>query len=307
MKDRVGVAIGVDAGATKTLAVLVDDAGAELQRVRAGGANVRVSGVDRVAEELRTALGPLIEAGPKLRAICIGAAGSGRDVDREMIEAVVRALAPTRVDVTVQHDAYIALAAFTADRPAFVVIAGTGSIVFGENVHREGFRGGGWGAVIGDPGSGYAIGLAAVRHAARVFDGIAPDDMLSSAVCARLGVARQSELVDLVQRWPPDVRRIADLAREVGVASSHDVVSARAIIAAEARALFEIAGIVVQSIRGTTSVVPVALTGGAFIAAPQLATVLTSHLTEAGCSVATPALDPALCAAHLALRRRPIE
>ena len=296
-----GVAIGVDAGASKTTAVLVGDDGGELRRQTAAGANQRVSGIERAGAQLRKAIEPLIRASAGLRAICVGAAGSDREADRGSIEASLRGFVPDTVAIMVHHDARIALAAFTSKRPAFVIVAGTGSIVYGEDARHLGVRAGGWGPVIGDSGSAFALGLAAVRHAARVFDGIVPRDALSEAIAARLGVCSTSDLIDFVQRPDVEVAGIADLARLVGDACESGAQAACSIADDHANALFEIALHVARAIGDGAEFPAGCLTGGAFSAVPRLARQLESHMIASRYPVARAALDPALGAARLAL------
>ena len=301
MTSQNGVAIGVDAGASKTTAVLVGDDGRELRRRTAAGANLRVAGIERAGAELRKAIEPLIGASAGLRAICVGAAGSDRDADRVAIEEYLRAFVPDAITIVVHHDARIALAAFTHARPAFVIVAGTGSIAYGEDARHAGVRAGGCGTVVGDPGSAYALGLAAVRHAAKAFDGIVPRDALAEAIAARLGARRTSELIDVVQRPDVDVAGIADLSRLVGDAGESGEQAAYSIVDDHANALFEVALHVARAIGDGSDVPAGCLTGGAFSAVPRLARQLESHMFASGYPVARTALDPALGAARLAL------
>jgi len=305
VSGRSGVAIGVDAGASSTLALLVDDSCHEIRRASAGGANVRVLGRERTAAELRKAVEPLAECGPELRAICVGAAGAGRTDDRKAIEDIVRAIVPRCAEVIICHDGKIALEAFTHVRPALAIIAGTGSFVYGEDRLGRGVRGGGWGPVIGDPGSGYSLGLAAVRHLSNALDGVAESDDLSEAVAAQLGVRDFAELVELVQRWPPDIVRIADLARLVGDASARGSRAAAALTERESRALCAIAENVARAIGDGTETVPACLAGGAYSAVPELRRSLTDQLRRVGVEASRLMVEPALGAARLALSARP--
>ncbi|MBV8221970.1 MAG: ATPase, partial [Candidatus Eremiobacteraeota bacterium] len=66
--------IGIDAGASKTNAVLVRGDGQEIARASAGGANLFVSPLALVARNLQAVLEPLLAHGD-VRAVCVGAAG----------------------------------------------------------------------------------------------------------------------------------------------------------------------------------------------------------------------------------------
>ena len=65
--------------------------------------------------------------------------------------------------VVVVNDALVALEAAIPGGPGVVIISGTGSIAYGRNAAGEAARAGGWGYVLGDEGSGYWIGRAALR------------------------------------------------------------------------------------------------------------------------------------------------
>ena len=65
--------------------------------------------------------------------------------------------------LVVTHDARIAWAGATEGEPGLVVIAGTGSIAYGENAQGESARAGGWGYIYGDEGGGFDIARQALR------------------------------------------------------------------------------------------------------------------------------------------------
>ena len=73
------------------------------------------------------------------------------------------------------------------DGEGLVVIAGTGSICFGKNAAGQTARSGGFGHLIDDGGSGYAIGRDVLASAVRVMDGRVADTAVLQAVCDRLG------------------------------------------------------------------------------------------------------------------------
>lgn len=73
------------------------------------------------------------------------------------------------------------------DGPGVVVIAGTGSICFGKNAAGQTARSGGYGHLIDDGGSGYALGRDVLSSAVRSVDGRVKDSGILRAVCDRLG------------------------------------------------------------------------------------------------------------------------
>ena len=298
-----GIAIGIDAGGSKTDGVLVDANCVELARASAGGANLRSTDRHIVESNLASVISPLL-AGQRVRAICIGAAGAGRQADRDALREVVKWAAPPRMMIIVMHDGEIALRAATGARPAMVVIAGTGSMAYGERADGTSARAGGYGSVIGDPGSGYAIGIAAIQCAATALDGIEPMGTLAQAVASKLHAKSANDLTEAIDRSPPDVAEVATFAGLVAEACRSGDPAAQEIVAAHARLLGSLAAQVAREIRDGKAALPVALSGGAFEAIPTLADAVSQAVAASGqCEIIRPRRTPAAAAAAIAVER----
>jgi N-acetylglucosamine kinase-like BadF-type ATPase len=89
----------------------------------------------------------------------------------------------------VEHDAPAALAGATLGAPGIIVVAGTGSVVFGENAAGQTSRTGGWGYVFGDEGSGFGLARDGIKAALDHLDGVGPDTRLVSVLTSMFGVA----------------------------------------------------------------------------------------------------------------------
>lgn len=98
------------------------------------------------------------------------------------------------------------------DGPGIVVIAGTGSICFGKNAAGKTARSGGYGHLIDDGGSGYALGRDILSSAVRALDGRAEDFGILRAVCDRLGRGPEG-IVPFVYSPETDKAAIAGFAR----------------------------------------------------------------------------------------------
>jgi N-acetylglucosamine kinase-like BadF-type ATPase len=187
--------VGVDAGASHTVAALAR--GHELVRtVDAETANPKVVGVSDAAQMLARSIEGVLD-GDRAAAIVAGVAGAGsaamQDELRRLLE---RRFAGVPIAVT--HDARIALRAVLPQGDGIVLIAGTGSIAYAE-VDGRGLFAGGYGYLLGDRGSGYAIGAAALR------------DRID---------AGDRELLARIYRGPAPVAEIAAHARSVLEAAS---------------------------------------------------------------------------------------
>jgi len=212
--------IGVDAGATHTTAAVADANGTVLVRAEGGPGAVRPGGAAAAAERIRaTCADAMGKAFREVRGdvLVVGAAGAGREEERLALEAALEALriAP-RVHVTT--DGAIALQSAFGDTAGIVLIAGTGSIAWARLPGGEMARVGGLGAVLGDPGSGYDLGRAALRAVGLALEGRGPRSALADTLLRRLHVRDLDELV----RWAAaaDVPTVAALAADVLAAAA---------------------------------------------------------------------------------------
>jgi N-acetylglucosamine kinase-like BadF-type ATPase len=193
---------GVDAGGTKTDCAISASDGTLVAR-STGGPSAMNSG-DRFAasiadavEQCRASAGLTAEA---MEVIAIGLAGvdatDGQERARSALAAVLHSPA-----LIVENDASVALEGATATRPAGVVMAGTGSIGYGQDSDGQPRRVGGWGHVLGDEGSGYAIGVAACAAVLKASDGRAARTALIDRARKHFSLNDIRELVGLTERF----------------------------------------------------------------------------------------------------------
>jgi N-acetylglucosamine kinase-like BadF-type ATPase len=156
--------LGFDGGGTKTDCVLMDESGAILARARSGASNPTSFGVETSLASLsEAATGTLRAAGKseeEVAYILAGVSGAGETKMRWALQSGLKDRF-ANAQITVTSDLLLSLGA-TGEIPSVVVIAGTGSAVLGRTAPLELARAGGFGPVIGDPGSAYDIGRRAV-------------------------------------------------------------------------------------------------------------------------------------------------
>jgi len=191
------VLIGADVGGSKT-AVAVSEGGAVKGRALGPGAAVRpgraIASAATIAETVRKALSAAGQT--RGNALVVGAAGAGRESERRELEGALRVEAlADRIHVTT--DIEVALVAAFGDGPGIVVVAGTGSVVMGRDPEGRTLRQGGYGWQMGDEGSGYAIGRAALGAASRARDGRSPETQLTPVLLE----ATRSVDFDALVRW----------------------------------------------------------------------------------------------------------
>ncbi len=254
-------AIGVDAGGTRTRAVMVDAAGT-ISAVSTGGCgNIQVvglGGLETLLNKLLVNLGP---ASPN-RSLCLALAGAGRRMEQEAIAAMACSRGWAQ-KVEVVSDAQGALTGAHGGGPGLIAISGTGSIVLGRDERGREARAGGWGSLLGDEGSGYAIGLEALRAILRAEDGWGDKTLLSGEFQEAMGLGDWDQLVQKVYNREIDRKHIAALCPLVFSTARRGDRVARNIISAAGSALGRQVGAVVQRLR-LRGAVALSCTGGVF-------------------------------------------
>lgn len=187
---------GIDGGQSSTVAVVGDEHGHILGRGTAGPADE--IGAGKESTRLRDALHGAFEAAcadaglaPQSRFDAIVAGVSGYDGH---VYGRMPALPAQRA--VLLHDTAIAHAGALGGRPGIVIIAGTGSVVFGRDGDGRSWTLGGWGFLFGDEGSAFQIVREAASAMMRAQD--EGDDSLAAetqAVCRFFEVPSLRRLV----------------------------------------------------------------------------------------------------------------
>ena len=271
------ILIGADVGGTKTAVAVAEDdrilgrADGPGGAVRPGRALVAATTITEVVRSALSAAGRL--AGDVL---VVGAAGAGREPEREELRKALRAenIAPT---VVVTTDIDIALAAAFSEGPGIVVSAGTGSIAVGRDQAGKRHRIGGYGWQMGDEGSGYAIGRAALGAVSRAVDARSPKTGLSERV---LRATRSSDF-DALVRWAATASpaEVAALAPHVLAVAAEGDQLAQGIVDYAARELSQLAICLLPKMKFTPPV-SVAVTGGLLAPDQPLRRTLLAKLAE---------------------------
>jgi beta-N-acetylhexosaminidase len=322
--------LAVDGGGTKTVAVVVDATGNEIGRGHAGPANARVVGFDAALAQVRHAIDvalmvapfgeqtflsvpgggqecpPYVEDAPHTKkglqqddlsrpcaVAWLGLAGIDTPHDADALRPHVAALAET---VTLTNDAELLLGALD-DAIGVALVAGTGSVALGRDQSGRTARASGWGHIIGDEGSGYAIGQGALRAIARAADGRGPVTSLTASILAAWDLSIPDMLIDYVhtQATKTDIARLAPLVLAAWRAGDG---VARRIVRQAAREQAQAALAVAKTLT-LPDPLSLALGGGVFLHAADFAALALAEVrrTRPGAQ-AVPVADPALLAAQ---------
>ena len=272
--------LGIDAGGTKTVCLLADEQGRVVSEGRGGGANLHASGELEVEKVLHQVMESAIgERDIVPAAICLGIAGVDRDDEARTVRAIMRRIGH-KSRVVVVNDALIALVAGAGNAPGIVIIAGTGSIVYGCNARHQAARAGGWGHIIGDEGSGYWIGREALAAVMRAVDGRGPATRLTDDVLEHFQIADTSHLPRIVYDHELPRASVAALGPLVQRASDLGDAAATRILERAAEELTLGARSVASSLEMRGDPFDFVLAGGVFRVVPWLEEALGKQLVE---------------------------
>lgn len=200
--------LGIDGGGTRTRASIV--IGEQVLAFAENGSIKRLRVGAEVAEQnLRALLADVYsQAGvTTMDAASAGVASAIMPGVSEWITAVFREFNVKRSEVV--GDEVIALDAAFRGGPGILQIAGTGTNCIGRAPDGGRETAGGWSSRLGDEGSGYWIGLHAVRRALKAYDREQPSRILDT-VGRIWGTSTLEELVNLGDSTPgPDFAALA--------------------------------------------------------------------------------------------------
>ncbi len=210
---RPRVVIGIDGGGSKVHAVVMDAQGRVLGQGRGGPSNPHQLGWDAMAREVARAVHDAARAAGvdpnHVQAIALAQGGIDRPEDRARALARLQALWP-HVPIRVENDALAALVAGVGALHGIVVIAGTGSIVYGVRDGRHA-RAGGWGHWL-DVGSGFVLGMDGLRAVLAAADGMGLPTQLTAPLLHALGLREPGDILTWLYDQANPVTPVARLA-----------------------------------------------------------------------------------------------
>lgn len=259
--------LGVDGGASKTAALVIDEGGQALGRGVAGPSNHLRVGIETATRNIERAVNiALVEAGMAIRqveyAYC-GIAGADHPAHRQRVIDSLRIFFP-RGNFIVDNDARIALTGAVGFGSGIVIISGTGSVAFGRNESGQEARAGGWGPTIGDEGSGYAIARDGLSAIVRAHDGRGRPTKMTELLCYDYDMCSPEDLPRFVYATTTHADDIARYGKLVIESARLGDEVAREILERAGRELAECVLAVGRRLSLTSIAFPIAYVGGVF-------------------------------------------
>jgi N-acetylglucosamine kinase-like BadF-type ATPase len=285
-------ALAVDAGQSRVRAALDDGRG---PRSASSPGVVRVSALvsaDVVAErivEAVAALGPLPDPVPPAAIGLSGFEAMGEEGVRRLADTFRGSLGLERLAIAT--DGLTALLGAIGERDGVVVAAGTGTACLARHGTRYA-KVDGWGSLLSDAGSGFAIGRAGLDAALRAHDGRGGSPRLMEAAERRYGTIER--MPERIYADPVPTRAVAGFAADVATAAADGDGTALAIVRDAARELAISACAAAERLFDPGEAVLVSYAGNVFQAGEPILEPFTREVEarRPGTSIVAPAGDP---------------
>ncbi len=210
--------IGIDGGGTKTDCILTDENNLILNSVRGGSLNLMNHGPYVSATTIYNIINTCLHLTEiqisQISGIGIGIAGAGRTDDVSELEKNLSRFFLPKIKISVYSDAEAALEGAFNGRPGCILISGTGSIIFGKDDNDVVHRCGGYGRMLGDPGSGYSIGQKGLIASIRQYDQTGKSTEITRLLSEKLYIKSFKDIIDAVYKEKFDIASLAPLVIE---------------------------------------------------------------------------------------------
>jgi N-acetylglucosamine kinase-like BadF-type ATPase len=309
-----GLLLAVDAGGSKTAAWLVDAARPEGQRVvgrgRAGAGNPLSTGFAESTRAIAEAAAnaqqdaadrqglaghhrrhgraessqqnvpvPLITTKISRAILSIAGAANGALRDQFIAWAREKRLAER---VAIVPDVLPVLAVGTPNCCGVAVVSGTGSVAFARAADGRTMLCGGWGYLLGDEGSGYAIGRAALQNCMLALESLPAKKPLAEATRKAIGASSIMELTKTIYEDREPRSAIASVAPVVIAAAEAGDEDAQEILDRAASDLANLVARTVRAIEPLETPFALAASGGVLIGSQRVRDQLQNHLRRMG-------------------------
>lgn len=211
------IVAGIDGGGTKTKVICRDLQGQKVAEQKFGPFNLNSIGEEGFVA-LMVEICDFLQSKGQCDALCIGAAGVSNPQMRKLVEEAMESASIKNWKLV--GDQEIALWGALEGKPGLSLVAGTGSICCGRNADGDSISAGGWGHLIGDEGSGYAIGRDVLVAVAHLWDGYGEQTCLADLLAKHLYLDDRQKIIAYVYKndksYVAQVSRLAEEAAAQG-------------------------------------------------------------------------------------------
>ncbi|HEY1129464.1 MAG TPA: BadF/BadG/BcrA/BcrD ATPase family protein [Roseateles sp.] len=297
--------LGIDGGGTKTAFILLDEGGRLLARHESTTSYYLEIGFDALRALLRDGIqAALHQAGSAASDVSHAFAGlPAHGEDSGLLPAFDGLLAGVLPRSTVGNDMVCSWAGSLAGADGISLVAGTGSIAYGEWMGR-GARSGGWGEVFGDEGSAHWLAREVLALFSRMADGRAEPGPLLGLVRRHFELRHDLDLCGSINGGAArsELAQVARLA--TAAAQAGDEQASQLLVRAGDELAALAAGVARNLGLADIQALPVSYSGGVFAAGELVLGPLKAALARRlpGAVLTTPRHGPELGAALYAAR-----
>ena len=276
-KKNRGPVLGIEGGGTKTTWILLGEKGEILAQGKLGPGNFFSVGANGLLLLFRKILRAL-PLPPATVGICL--AGCTGETVRQEILSLARKVFPKAASISVGEDTESGLWAAHGSDDGVLIIAGTGSNVVGKKRGKI-LKAGGWGFLLGDPGSAYDIAILALRQIYVTFDQTGYESPLAKACRQHAGADSLEDLVNFIYRHHGK-EYVASFAQVIFTEAEKGNLEAQKILRAASSSLALTTKAVLARLRLSRQAI--ALTGGLFEKSPRYVNLFKKELRLLGVS-----------------------
>jgi N-acetylglucosamine kinase-like BadF-type ATPase len=215
---------------------LADIKGNILYKTAGAAANYLVTGPDKTSKIIFSLLNDCLKKMKvnysEIENIVIGAAGTGRKEDAVKLEnSLLKIFSSDDIiikSLKIVSDAEIALKGAFPNKAGCILIAGTGSIIYGKDEDGNIYRVGGFGRLLGDEGSGFTIGRKGLQAAAKYFDGRGDETLIVRLIQEKYSINSADELITKVYKENFDIASIAEVV--ISAAENEDQIAHKILL-----------------------------------------------------------------------------
>lgn len=223
--------VGIDGGGTKTKVNVLFCATGKIVSQSFGAMNLNGTEKSEVEKTIAESLEFIKVACNGLdncKAICVGSAGISNNEVTEFLEKTINACGYFgKLIIVGDHET--AHAGALSGRDGAVLIAGTGSVCIGKK-GKTLVRSGGFGHLIDDEGSGYAIGRDVLCACVRAYDKRISPTVLTDMVMEKLNAKTINDVIKFVYDKKTSKKDIANLAPLLTMAVAQKDLAAKNIL-----------------------------------------------------------------------------
>lgn len=208
--------LGIDGGGTKTKVVVIDDQDQIIYEGSSGPSSIDTVTSEETLNSFKTALNLFYIKYQNItfESIFCGLGGIVDEDDYHLVESLLKNLNGVNDStyIRARNDMENALYSGLCFDEGMTLICGTGMVSYGKDTFENTHKAGGWGYKEGDLGSGYDLGMRALRHIIKAYDGRKSQDEFSKDIADQIGLKKANDFVDIMDKYYLNRTWIASLS-----------------------------------------------------------------------------------------------